>query len=81
MTGLPVCPGRGDGAGVRGCEGEVHHGAGLACETGPARHGEAACQPPPAYGPEGPGRPLPVRPLLWGVTVTMNGYKVDVSRP
>lgn len=53
-------PGCGDGAGVRGREGEVHHGAGVACQTSATRDGEAAGQSPAADRTEGAGRAFPV---------------------
>lgn len=54
-------PGCGDGAGVRGHKGEVHHGAGVARQTGEARHREAARQSPAADRTESAGCPFPVR--------------------
>lgn len=52
--------GCGDGAGVWRREGEVHHGAGVACQTSAACHREAARQSPAADRTESAGRPFPV---------------------
>lgn len=57
--------GCGDGAGVRGGEGEVHNGAGVACQASATRHGEAARQSPAADRTEGPGRSFPVSLSSW----------------
>lgn len=57
-----VCPtsGCGDGAGVRGGQGEIHHGAGVACQTSATRYRETACEPPAADWTESAGCPFPV---------------------
>lgn len=71
LTFCPVPSGCGDGAGVWGCEGEVYHDAGVACQTGQACHREATCQSPAADRTEGAGRPFSV-----SFTSSLRGFKV-----
>lgn len=72
--------GCGDGAGVWRREGEVYHGAGVACQTSAARHREAARQSPAADWTESAGRPFPVslkfslRPLPLMIFLFQKGF-------
>ena len=71
--------GCGDGARVWGREGEVHHGAGVACQTSAACHREAACQSPAADWTESSGRPFPVSPTSTFSITTFRGRTVYLS--
>lgn len=62
--------GCGDGAGIWGGEGEVHHGAGVACQTSEARHRKTACQSPTVDWTESTGRPLSVS--VWSVPLNIS---------